>query len=227
MLDAGANKGAFGAAIVAVFPVSVVSIEPNPALCASLETRGAVVHECALGAKDGVTQFNVGYNDEASSIRTPEPGNAHLRIRQTVQVRMKSLPTIMLEEKIPCFACVKLDIEGAEVDVLMSLSSQAAPISPQWTVEFHDGREFRLCTHAEVNDAMAAMKRSGFSILLRDWPARTNVLFVDRNALSISLLEWAILKIRYQYLAVLWRMQLALRNWPFRAAEAVSSDNKK
>ena len=124
---------------------------------------------------------------------------------------MKALKSVLYEHTISDVACVKLDIEGGEIDVLMSVGAYASQIAPQWTVEFHDGPEFQLCKATEVDAAIAAMKSAGFSVLVRNWPACTNVLFLKRDALSIGLFEWVALKIRYQYVAVVWRKCLGLR----------------
>jgi FkbM family methyltransferase len=211
VLDVGANKGRFGCGMAAAFPVRVISVEANPNLARLLRQQGIEVIECALGAREGPEHFNIGYNEEASSIRTPQGPNAHLVIRQTVHIAMKTLKTLLVEQKVSRATCVKLDIEGAEIDVLMSVGASANEIAPQWTVEFHDGPEFQLCKAADVDAVIAAMKSVGFSVLIRNWPARTNVLFVNRDALSVGLLEWAVLKIRYQYLAVVWRKFCGLR----------------
>jgi FkbM family methyltransferase len=211
VLDVGANRGRFGSAIAAEFPVRVISIEANPILAALLKQKGIQVVECALGATDGSVDFNIGHNDEASSIRTPAARNAHLIVKETVHVDMKALKSVLYEHTISDVACVKLDIEGGEIDVLMSVGAYASQIAPQWTVEFHDGPEFQLCKATEVDAAIAAMRSAGFSVLVRNWPACTNVLFLKRDALSIGLFEWVALKIRYQYVAVVWRKCLGLR----------------
>jgi FkbM family methyltransferase len=211
VLDVGANKGRFGCGIAAAFPVKVIAVEANPSLTPLLRQQGIQVIECALGPRDGPADFNIGHNDEASSVRTPQGGDAHLVIRQKVHVVMKTLKTLLAEQKISRAACVKLDIEGTEIDVLMSVGAAASEIAPQWTVEFHDGPEFQLCKATEVDAAIAAMRSAGFSVLVRNWPACTNVLFLRRDALSIGLFEWVALKIRYQYFAVVWRKCLGLR----------------
>jgi len=212
LLDVGANRGRFGAEIAAEFPVNVISVEANPCLAALFRQQGIEVVECVLGATDGSVEFNIGHNDEASSIRMPQTGNAHLTVKETVRVDMKSLHTVLEEQAISGVACVKLDIEGGEIDVLMSIGACASQIAPQWSVEFHDGLEFGLCKRAEVNAAISEMKLGGFSVLIRNWPARTNVLFVNRKSLSIGLLEWVALKFRYQYLALVWRKYVELRH---------------
>ena len=211
VLDVGANKGRFGDAITELFPVRVISVEANPSLANLLRHRATQVIECALGARDGPELFNVGYNDEASSIRTPQGPNGHLVVRQTVHVAMKTLKTLLVEQDVSRLACIKLDIEGAEIDVLMSLGIFAREIAAQWTVEFHDEPEYQLCNAVDVDAAIAAMKSVGFSVIVRNWPIRTNVLFLNRDALAIGLLEWVALKVRYQYLAVVWRKLLGMR----------------
>jgi FkbM family methyltransferase len=211
VLDAGANRGRFSNEIAAKFPVKVFAIEANPALAAALRLQGLQVTACALGAKEGSAIFHIGTNDEASSTRAPGAGGAHLVIRESVEVAAKTLESVLSEMKISGLACVKLDIEGSEVDVLNAVGSAARRISPQWTVEFHDDPQFRLCEAKEVDCAIATMLRAGFSVLIRNWPSRTNVLFVDRRALAIGWLDWIAMKIRYQYLALIWRKLAGLR----------------
>jgi len=111
VLDVGANKGRFGRDMAAVFPVRVISVEANPNLAKLLRQQGLQVIECALGPRDGAEHFNIGHNDEASSIRTPQGRNVHLVVRQTVHVAMKTLRTLLVELKISRAACVKLDID--------------------------------------------------------------------------------------------------------------------
>lgn len=204
-LDAGANRGRFGAELAARFQLRVIHVEPNPVLVLSLREQGCAVIDCALAVTDGTALFNIGENDEASSLRLPRAAGSHLVVKRSVPVVAKSLSTILAETKVTRFACVKLDIEGAETDILAAIGPQAERISPQWTVEFHDGEEFGICTRAEVDMAIANMQSAGFDVLLRNWPSRSNVLFLDRRALSIGFLEWLALKLRYQYIARLWR----------------------
>ncbi len=186
------------------FAVRPILIEPNPMLADALRASGSSVVACALGTANGSTIFHIGGNDEASSVRLPK-ALGRLVPMDSLAVPVRTLSSLREEFRIPQFVCVKLDIEGAEVDVITSLGPTAREVAPQWTVEFHDGDEFGLCEPEEVDQAIHAMRRQGFSVLVRNWPSRTNVLFVDRKELSISWLYWAVIKIRYQYLAALWR----------------------
>jgi len=122
-----------------------------------------------------------------------------------VVVEVKTLLAIIEEESLAGIACVKLDIEGAEVEVLPVVAPVVREISPQWTVEFHDEPEFGLCSKEEVDIAIRSMQENGFSVLVRNWTARTNVLFLDRNQLRISRFIWFWVKWRNQWFAYLWR----------------------
>jgi FkbM family methyltransferase len=204
VLDAGANKGRFGTEAAKKFPITVHFLEANPVLAASLRSQGFCVVECALGAAEGSIAFNIGTNDEASSTRVPD-GDAHLVIKEIVSVSMKTMNSVLSEIGVSHLACVKLDIEGEEVDVLRSVGPIARQISPQWTVEFHDDPEFKLRKSGEVDAAIATMTSAGFSVLVRNWPSRTNVLFVDRRVLQLGRLEWLAIKFRYQLFAYFWR----------------------
>jgi FkbM family methyltransferase len=190
VLDIGANRGRFSKEIAAKFGVKPVCVEANPALARQLKEQGFHVLECAIGARDGCTQFYIGTNDEASSIRRPDGEGVQLVVKSTRQIAMKSLASISEMLDITDFACIKLDIEGAEVDVINSSSSLICKATPQWTIEFHDGREFQMCTREEVTAAIGRLKKLGFGILVRNWPARTNVLCLDRRTLRIGLADW-------------------------------------
>lgn len=205
VIDAGANHGFFSNACKTQFRLEPVLIEANPELAIALRNSKMRVVECALGQSNGSTIFHIGSNDESSSVRKPNCANGHLQIKGEVEVRVRNLPTIIQEEELSDIVLVKLDIEGAEIEVLQGIAPTASKISPQWTVEFHDDPEFGLCSKAEVDSIIYSMKQNGFSVLIRNWPSRTNVLFVDRKQLKITTFKWLFVKLRYQVIAFLWR----------------------
>jgi FkbM family methyltransferase len=205
VVDAGANHGSFSLESARRFPVQTIAIEANPDLAQILRAAGLRVNEVALGSANGTTTFHLGENDESSSIRKPTMKGSHLKIKAAVVVQVKTLLMIIKEDRLTGIACVKLDIEGAEVEILPTIAPMAKELSPQWTVEFHDEPEFALCSKAEVDASISAMRASGFSVLVRNWPTRTNVLFLDRKQLEINNFTWFWIKCRYQWIAFLWR----------------------
>jgi hypothetical protein len=99
-LDAGANRGRFGAQVTAIFPVEAIYIEANPALAAMLRQQGRNVVDCALGGADGSVVLNIGENDEASSVRLLAAEGRHLVVKESVKVTSKTLNTILAETKV-------------------------------------------------------------------------------------------------------------------------------
>lgn len=209
-MDAGANRGEFSKRFAKIFPVSTIAIEANPDLVKTLRASNVSVLECALGSSNGTRVFYIGVNDEASSVRKPTIPGAHLQIKRDVIVQVKSIGAIIEENNLTGIVCVKLDIEGSEVEVLAAVAPLAKTISPQWTVEFHDEAQFGLCSKAEVDEVLRLMRECGFSILSRNWPARTNVLFLDRGHLKIGPMAWFWLKLRYEWFAYLWRKVIGI-----------------
>ncbi len=161
--------------------------------------------ERAVGAQKGIAEFQIGENDESSSLCVPRGPGGHLVVKGSVKVKVATLSDLVSELGIADINCIKLDIEGSEIEVIGSIASSARALSPQWTVEFHDEPEFQLSSREQVDNAITLMRRHGFSVLVRNWPARTNVLFLDRKRLNISNLAWLSILFRYQYLAYFWR----------------------
>jgi FkbM family methyltransferase len=212
VVDGGANKGAFSKAVLSLFDVQVIAVEANPLLAERLRAEGLCVEECALGAVNGTVQFNIARDDECSSVIPPSADNRVLKVVERVAVPMRTLEDILTQhgQTRPC--CVKLDIEGGEMAVLDGLAERARAIAPQWTIEFHDHPDFDMFNRSDVDGILRRMKGIGFSILYRDWPDRMDVLLIDRKAIGIGLLQWVLIKLRYQFLARLGRL-LQLR-WP-------------
>lgn len=215
LLDLGSNHGRFLAAICERFSLDAVAVEPNPALASELRSRGYKVVDAAIGASDGYAEFQVGQNDESSSLREPLHAGTHLQVERTVPVRTVRFATLLWETGLDRVGLIKVDVEGAEIDLFNSLTPRELHVSPQWTVEFHDDAEFGLCSRAEVDGAIRRMTKSGFSVLVRNWPSRSNVLFVDRRRLEISWLQWAMILLRYQWIAWVWRCVRVLK-WKHR-----------
>lgn len=205
VLDVGANRGRFTKEVSRRLGLYAVAVEANPELVKVLRHEGITVIEGALAASTAMRDFHIGANEETSSMLKPTTSRAHLQVTKSVVVQTKTLPSILAEASLVKACLIKLDIEGAEIEVLTTLDASLRAVSPQWTVEFHDEREFGLSSRDDVDRAIAEMRAAGFSVLVRNWPARTNVLFVNRSELGIGFFEWLWMKLRYQWLSFLWR----------------------
>jgi FkbM family methyltransferase len=182
VLDIGANQGQFARAIVRDFDCRVHAVEPNPYLCASLQELaipGVTVHGVALAGTRGLRPFLVMNNSEASHVASANDSK-----EGTVQVQ-----TITLEDlisQIPATASIdliKMDIEGAELDVLEHVPAGLLERVRQLTIEFHQ------FVYPESRVRVEAVKKrlSNLGFWVVDF-SRTNydVLFVQPAA-SVSL----------------------------------------
>jgi FkbM family methyltransferase len=126
VIDGGANIGFFTLAAVSRWPrADVISVEPHPEnadmLARALSTNGlrAEIVPAALAAKSGRTRFHV-RDANRGSIGTAEGPE-----ERAIDVAAMRLSDLYARARQPCL--IKLDIEGAEVEVLEEFLSVPRP----------------------------------------------------------------------------------------------------
>lgn len=209
VLDLGANLGRFSSEITDRFGCSVVMVEANPDLCRELERTGATVHNVAVAGTDGIVSLNISVNLEGSSVLPlPEQSIYGATLDRTIEVKAMSLASL-LESVAPRHVDVlKIDIEGAEVEALNSVSDEDLLKIPQITVEFHDDPSFQFNLRGAVSATIDRLRKLGFAYLQFNRPHRTNALFLG-PALDLSVTELGWLRIRYDYIPALLHSKTA------------------
>lgn len=119
ILDLGANIGTATVYLSRLFPqAEIACVEPSPYNTPLLKRAVALngirarVFEAAVGAESGTVNLNIAAHPECNSVY-PVEGSS-----KTVQVPALSVPEIMSEMGWDTIDVLKLDIEGAEKDVL-------------------------------------------------------------------------------------------------------------
>jgi len=167
VVDAGANIGEFSRQCNSRFGCVPYALEPNPTSAAQIST--AQVFPYALSSSSGQVKLFVGPNPEACSI-FPLPEHAN-----TVTARSIALSDFLSEQRLTRIDLLKLDIEGAELDVLASLTG--SDVIRQITVEFHD---FMFPDQREhVIQSIRHMHNLGFRCFNFSSPGHGDVLFVN------------------------------------------------
>lgn len=190
VLDAGAHRGEFSSVLYRSFGCRCVLIEANPLLSEMLEQlRIGTVFNAALAGIDGRTKLHLEDNLESSSI-IREHGKP---MTATLDVTTVSLKTVLSRIGSDHIDLLKLDIEGAEFEVINCTPEEVWRKTAQVSVEFHEG----LSDSADgqrFKEARAKLDRCGFACGIMSFRTHGDVLFVNQNLLQLS--SWQILYLR-------------------------------
>jgi FkbM family methyltransferase len=134
VLDIGANVGMFTLKLKAHSPqATVLAFEPMPDTLEALrlnielhELTGVTVYPLALGAEDATAEFTFYPQAPANSTRYPERkdyGTPLLDTSTTVQIEVTTAATVLARHPaLTVIDLVKIDVEGAEAEVLAGLA---------------------------------------------------------------------------------------------------------
>jgi FkbM family methyltransferase len=184
VIDAGANLGVFCSGIVSQFHGRVIAVEPHPGYFGRIATGGGIEKlRVAIAAKDGPLTLRLDENLESSRI-DPSAGG------EGIIVEGRSLESLADELGMSEIALIKMDIEGAELDVLDSLSDAFLARVAQFTVEFHDFAGY--ASTPRVEQTLDRLEKRGFAAIKfsRSFYGDTLIANIDRCQLSKSDLWW-------------------------------------
>lgn len=200
VMDCGSNYGEFAAWINDEFGATVYGYEPDPRLFPNLRGNERVsFFPTAIAGTAGEFELNLG-ESQCSSL--------HYREAQTGDVARVEATTLEAEFGrlgLSELDLLKLDIEGAELGVLLETPAHVLKSVVQITTEFHDFLDARDLPRIRL--AIARMRELGFYVLKFSTRTYGDVLFVNRSHVTLSFAERAL---------VMWRKRYvpgALRTW--------------
>jgi FkbM family methyltransferase len=183
VIDLGAHRGEFSKQIKSRFGCRCIAVEANPKLIDFVRAvDGVEAYACAIAASDGEVTLHFSKNLEASSIK-PHPLDAN---GQSVTIPSRSLRSLLSEAGVTRVHLLKVDIEGAEVSLLDSLTDKELARIDQITLEWHD-----FCGSVSSDDIrrlVARLDQIGFEGF-RFGSDNMNWLFVRRGAPGIGMLR--------------------------------------
>jgi FkbM family methyltransferase len=190
VVDAGAHRGEFSAEIMRKFGCKCHMIEANPALAGGLARAGAATITCAaLSARDGSARLQLAENLESSSlqINVENPGE------NSVEIKTISLATFIQQLCSDRIDLLKMDIEGAEFDVIATTPDTVLRRIGQLTVEFHDFQS-RFKGRQLFETARKKLQSLGFACIVMSFRTHGDVLFLNKDSLQLSSLSAAYLR---------------------------------
>ena len=123
--DIGAYRGGWTRLASEVFPAAqFVLFEANADHAGALAATGYRHVIAALGAQDGVRRFHVPRLGDATGAslyveNTAHYGASNLQVREVASAR---LDTVVARDQLPAPDLIKIDVQGAELDVLAGAS---------------------------------------------------------------------------------------------------------
>ena len=192
VIDCGANKGEFCEAMHSLFKAKCFGFEPDPRLFSQLNSSSSIsYYELAVGHEDGECFLNLGVA-QCSSIRFSEA-----KIFQEVKkVSVVDLEKFCNQNSIKFIDLLKIDIEGAELDLLDRLSKDFFARVATITVEFHDF--LNINDLPRIKSVIKKMKQHGFFVLRLSYFTYGDVLMINKNIYPLGALK-KIALIFYKY----------------------------
>lgn len=153
----------FDLSLMGKYGVSVFAFDPTPRSVVWLRSQtlpsGFRHFECALGARDGTAVFYAPRDPLHVSHSLIQKRHDETR---SVQVPVKRLETIARELGHRRIDILKMDIEGAEYEIIRNLGRTGLEI-PQIVLEFHH-RDRRWWGRYQTSLAVRRMNRCGYRI---------------------------------------------------------------
>ena len=177
VIDGGAHRCEFANIMASTYDSRVVALEPNAALSIDHLHPNIELARAALsnGDSDGLLYLNE--NPEGSSIISD--GSKHIEDEVTVLVKFRCLRSLVEEFEIDRIALLKLDIEGAEFEVIRSIDEDLAGRIHQITVEFHPADPKQGLEMARMESAFLHLAEHGFHMCRSSYHGYGDVLFLN------------------------------------------------
>lgn len=192
ILDLGMNRGDFSRVLSERFGCRIIGVEPVPELFDSLPRLPSVRAEQRVVTADGRPAL-VHLNPNTCATIDPRlarPGVA------TVEIVGTTVGELLERHGIDHVALLKLDVEGAELEILEAMPTDVLGLIDQITVEFHD---FIDASHADaVARIIRRLKDAGFACFKFSLD-NTDVLFVNRTRMRFGLIQQVFVALRYKY----------------------------
>lgn len=195
VLDLGASHGEFSKFIRDNYGSNVYAVEAVTEVCDELE------------GKESIQAFNYCISDTNEQCEVVIPSDQHASNKvgkvegETITVPGITLEKFIKDQGIEGADLIKMDIEGAEIEVFETISDNVLEKINQITVEFHDFLWPEM--HEDVESIKRKMKSKGFYVISFSIRNNGDVLFIRKD--KINTLQYLCIKYLVRYLLGIYR----------------------
>lgn len=187
VVDLGVHKGEFSQLMTSQFGCSVLGLEANPSLFATLPALPRVTFlNLAIHRENAPVVFHLSDNPESSSVFEEVATSAGGLT--PVAVTGITLDSLLAQHKLAAVDLLKVDIESAEFQMLELATDATLSRINQITVEFHVNAALPAYSVASVQAISHRLQRLGFRTFVMDRLC-TDVLFLQPSRLPWKLTE--------------------------------------
>lgn len=203
VVDCGSNHGEFANWAYKVFNARVYGYEPDPRLYPKLVSNDQIHYfQKAITGNIGTSKLHLG-EGQCSSLHYAEDAS-----HDTTNVETTTLAAEFAAIGLDHVDLLKLDIEGAELDVLLETPEDVLQCITQITVEFHEF--MRPADLPQILECIKRLRGIGFRPLFFSTHTYGDILFVNREHLPLTRFQCLRILIRGKYLPGLRR---TLKRW--------------
>ncbi len=182
VVDLGMNKGEFSQWITSNTGARCYGAEPVPELFASLPRSERIAsRRVAIGGEAGIKTLSIPDRLCASLSERGIVGGA-----RNIDVEVVTLSSLIEAYGLASIDLLKIDIEGAEIDVLRSMNEDLFARIGQMTIEFHDF--LRPSDAPRVKESVRRIESRGFFVVNFGRKNFTDVLCLNRRRFDVDLM---------------------------------------
>ena len=190
VIDLGCNEGIFSKEVTALYGSHCRLVEANSDLIHAIKVPETDKFNYAISNSDGVLNFFISANSEASSVMPHFQQVWGQKSCVEVQcVKWKTLIKKMGFHQHQQIEILKIDIEGAELDLIDNFDAEDIKTIVQISAEFHDWINPSL--HNRTVDSIKKLIGLGFSYYTtspsHQWPLE--IVFVNQDIVRFGLMQ--------------------------------------
>ena len=179
VIDLGANKGSFSKQISTFYECQVYAVEASPIIFEQTYSSNLVKKfNYAICNHEEPIQINISDNSETTSLYRLN----NCEYTQSVTIQGTSLAGFLNKFAIQHPVTLKLDVEGAELEILKNSPSDVLKSFSQITVEFHEW--LGIGTKHDIEEIIGRLNELGFYHFKLSRTNHGNDLFVNSARFS-------------------------------------------